>query len=132
MEIGLICVSGLADLEAVRAWCSTASEVRHFHSSIVHFTPEHLAQKLERDGLMKALVGTITKGTTEYAVGDLSIPGLRHFLYKSRPQVQVTAPRYEDPYDEPNERRRCVIIPLHASLLPCRSPYRAPPPSVPR
>jgi vacuolar fusion protein MON1 len=58
--------------------------------------------------MMKALVGAITKGTTEYVVGDLSIPGLRHFLYKSRPQVQVTAPAYEDPYDDANERRRCV------------------------
>ena len=68
-------------------------------------------QKLEREGLMKALVGAITKGTTEYSLADLSIPGLRHFLYKSRPQVQITMPRYEEPYDDLNERRRCVILP---------------------
>lgn len=28
VEIGLVCVSGLADFEAVRGWCATASEVR--------------------------------------------------------------------------------------------------------
>ena len=28
LEIGLICVSGVADFEAVRGWCATASEVR--------------------------------------------------------------------------------------------------------
>ena len=56
-------------------------------------------QTLEREGMMKAIVGAITKGTTEYSVGDLSIPGLRHFLFKSRPQVQVTAPKYEEPYE---------------------------------
>ena len=43
-------------------------------------------------------------------MADLSIPGLRHFLYKSRPQVQVTMPIYEDPYDDINERRRSVQI----------------------
>ena len=28
-EVGLICVSGAADFEAVRDWCNTVSEVRH-------------------------------------------------------------------------------------------------------
>lgn len=57
---------------------------------------------------MRALVSAIARGGTEYAVGDLAVPGLRHFLYKSRPAVQVTAPRYEEPYDDVHERRRCV------------------------
>lgn len=65
--------------------------------------------------MMKAIVSAITKGTTEYSVDDLSIPGLRHFLYKSRPQVQVTAPKYEDPYDGVNERRRSVQFRQHSS-----------------
>ena len=69
-------------------------------------------QTLEREGMMKAIVGAITKGTTEYSVGDLSIPGLRHFLFKSRPQVQVTAPKYEEPYDSLDERRRFAHEPL--------------------
>ena len=53
---------------------------------------------------MKAIVDAITNGTTEYAVGDLSIPGLRHFLYKSRPHVQITAPVFEEPYADLDER----------------------------
>lgn len=92
LEVGLIVVSGLADFEAVRGWCATASE------------------KLESEGMLKSLVHAITKGTTEYSVGDLSIPGLRHFLYKSRSQVQVTAPKYEEPYDDANECRRLVTL----------------------
>ena len=62
--------------------------------------------------MLRALVHAIAKGATEYAVGDLSVPGLRHFVYKSRAQVQVTAPRYEEPYDDANERRRCVLLSL--------------------
>ncbi|CAL1713268.1 unnamed protein product [Somion occarium] len=91
-EIGLICVSGAADFEAVRSWCNTVSE------------------KLERDGLMNAMVDAITKGKTTYSVSDLSIPGLRHFLYKSRSHVQVTMPEYEDPYDDLDERRRLITL----------------------
>ena len=72
-------------------------------------TPLH-PQRLESEGMLKALEHAITKGTTEYGVGDLSIPGLRHFLYKSRAQVQVTAPRYEEPYDDANECRRYVVF----------------------
>lgn len=92
IDIGLICVSGLADFEAVRGWCTTASE------------------KLEREHLLGALVSALRSGATEYGVGDLAIPGLRHFLYKSRGAVQVTAPRYEEPYAAPRERRRLVTL----------------------
>ncbi|EKM56680.1 uncharacterized protein PHACADRAFT_91851, partial [Phanerochaete carnosa HHB-10118-sp] len=90
--IGLVCVSGLADFEAVRGWCATASET------------------LEREHLLGALVSAIGGGATEYSVGDLAIPGLRHFLYKSRGAVQVTTPRFEEPYDAPPGRRRLVTL----------------------
>ena len=80
---------------------------------------EMIMQKMERDGLTQAVVDAISEGRTEYSVGDLSIPGLRHFLYKSRPQVQITMPVFEDPYDDPNERRRCAI------LVGCQCHHRA-------
>jgi hypothetical protein len=48
-------------------------------------------------------------GLTEYSVADLSIPGLRHFVYKSRAHVQITTPTYEEPYDDIKERRRLVF-----------------------
>ncbi|KAI0702261.1 trafficking protein Mon1-domain-containing protein [Cytidiella melzeri] len=88
VEVGLICVSGLGDFDAVRSWCS----------------------KLEREGFIKAISNSISQGTTEYSVGDLCIPGLRHFLYKSRSHVQVTMPSYEDPYDDLNEQRRLITL----------------------
>ncbi|KAI0801948.1 DUF254-domain-containing protein [Irpex lacteus] len=92
IEVGLICVSGLGDFDGVRNWCSA------------------VAEKLEREGAIKAIINAIAKGHTEYSVGDLSIPGLRHFLYKSRSHVQVTMPGYEDPYDDLNERRRLITL----------------------
>lgn len=59
-------------------------------------------------GHLRAIADAIEGGATEYSVGDLGIPGLRHFVYKSRSHVQVTMPLFEDPYDQPNEKRRCV------------------------
>ncbi|GAA5939966.1 hypothetical protein JCM1841_000904 [Sporobolomyces salmonicolor] len=34
----------------------------------------------------------------EYSLGELAIPGLRHFIYKSRALVQVTRPAWEGDY----------------------------------
>ena len=63
---------------------------------------------MEREGLLESLTSSIKEGGTTYSVSDLSIPGLRHFLYKSRPHVQVTMPEFEEPYDDLNEKRRFV------------------------
>ena len=43
-------------------------------------------------------------------MADLGVAGLRHFLYKSRGAVQVTMPRYEEPYAGTGERRRLVTL----------------------
>lgn len=50
-------------------------------------------------------------GTTDYSVSNLGIPGLRHFVYKARPLVQITHPVYDDVYGEEDERRRYVALP---------------------
>lgn len=68
------------------------------------------SQRLENDGLLSGLMHAMVRGETEYSVADLGVPGLRHFVYKSRPHVQVTMPLFEDPYDEPNEKRRSVPV----------------------
>lgn len=52
------------------------------------------------------MISAFRSGLTEYSVSELGIPGLRHFVYKSRAQVQVTVPMFEDPYDDIQERRR--------------------------
>jgi hypothetical protein len=63
-------------------------------------------QRLDSEGTLKAIVDACLTGSTEYTVAELGVPGLRHFLYKSRSQVQVTFPVFEDPYDNITERRR--------------------------
>jgi len=40
----------------------------------------------------------------------LGIPGLRHFVYKSRSQVQVAVPIFEDPYDNLEDHRRLITL----------------------
>ena len=62
-------------------------------------------QRLAKDGLLKTLSHAIAHGETEYSVSNLGVPGLRHFVYKSRSHVQVTMPMFEDPYDKPIEKR---------------------------
>ena len=56
--------------------------------------------------MLKAITTAVRSGETEYLVSELGIPGLRHFVYKSRAHVQVTFPVFEDPYDDINDRRR--------------------------
>lgn len=34
-----------------------------------------------------------------YSLGEVAVPGLRHFVYKDRERVQVTMPRWEGEYD---------------------------------
>ena len=86
-------------------------------------------QKLEAGGLSNRLAKAIAQGDTEYSVARLGIPGLRHFMYKSRSHVQVTMPTFEEPYDNANDKRRCAH-PHAASLGPknaladCRRSYR--------
>ncbi|OCH85589.1 DUF254-domain-containing protein [Obba rivulosa] len=91
-DIALLCVSGNTDFEAVRNWCDS------------------IAQRLQRGRLLDTLIEAIRAGQTEYSVSDLGIPGLRHFLYKSRAHVQATMPLFEDPYDDLNEKRRLVTL----------------------
>lgn len=66
-------------------------------------------QRLGSEGVVFGVTQTLKAGHGEYSVAQLGIPGLRHFVYKSRAHVQVTLPRYEDPYDDLQERRRCVL-----------------------
>jgi hypothetical protein len=63
-------------------------------------------QRLEKDGTLASIADACDSGSTEYSVSDLGIPGLRHFIYKSRSQVQITVPMFEDPYDNMEDRRR--------------------------
>lgn len=86
----LICVSSGADFDTIRTWC------------------DGVKQKLVADGSLKALIDAVNE--SDYTVAELGIPGLRHFVYKARAQVQVTFPVFEDPYDDETEKRRLVTL----------------------
>ncbi|GAA5872112.1 hypothetical protein JCM16303_000983 [Sporobolomyces ruberrimus] len=46
----------------------------------------------------------------EYSLGELAIPGLRHFVYKSRSLVQSTRPAWEGDYLSLTDRRRLITL----------------------
>ncbi|KAJ7069644.1 trafficking protein Mon1-domain-containing protein [Mycena amicta] len=92
--IGLVCISGGGggDFESIRTWCDGVTE------------------RLEKEGTLDVVANAFRTGETEYSVAELGIPGLRHFVYKSRAQVQITTPIWEDPYDAVDERRRLTTL----------------------
>lgn len=90
--LALVCINGGINFDNIRSWCDSA------------------VSKLEGDGTLDILAKNILSGETEYSISDLGIPGLRHFVYKSRAQVQITFPIFEDPYDNSNEKRRLITL----------------------
>lgn len=90
--IGLVCISGGGEFETVRAWCDIVT------------------QKLNDDGSLDALTRAVDSGKTRYFASQLAIPGLRHFVYKSRSHVQITLPAFEEPYDTLDAKRRIVTL----------------------
>lgn len=64
-------------------------------------------QKLESEHFLDSLCQEIRSGKIEYTASQLAIPGLRHFIYKNRSQVQATMPVWEEPYrDDLDAKRR--------------------------
>ena len=74
-SVVLILISASGDFDSVRAWSS--------------YTIDQLESSSTIDALVEAA------RTAEYTLDDLQIPGLRHFIYKSRANVQVTMPHYD-------------------------------------
>ena len=81
-------------------------------SVIPHLTAQ---QTLTQEGTLAAIIEAINSGAAEYSCAGLGIPGLRHFIYKSRLHIQITAPTYEEPYDAIQERRRYELSILSIS-----------------
>jgi vacuolar fusion protein MON1 len=105
--VALVYIGG-GEFETTRTWCDAAAKVTlpHEKRDLNSYYSAQFRQKLESDGALKAIVNACREGPTEYTVSELGIPGLWHFVYKSRAQVQVTLPIFEDPYDDVNARRR--------------------------
>lgn len=74
-SVCLVIVSASGDFEVVRQWADVAT------------------QRLNEADTLKHLIKAGQKSA--YSVDELGIPGLRHFFYKSRANVQVTAPAFE-------------------------------------
>lgn len=74
--------------------------------SVLRFTKLAILQRLEREGSLEAISNAIHSGDSVYSISELGIPGLRHFIYKSRTHVQITGPEFEEPYEDLQERRR--------------------------
>ncbi|CAA7261420.1 unnamed protein product [Cyclocybe aegerita] len=98
--IALVCVSVGGDFDLIRNWCDA------------------VVSKMTADGTLDALVHAYQAKEMDYSVSELGIPGLRHFVYKSRTQVQITLPTFEDPYDQTNARKRIMTLyqVLHDSI----------------
>ncbi|RDB17851.1 Vacuolar fusion protein MON1 [Hypsizygus marmoreus] len=88
----LVCISGGGEFDVIRGWF------------------ESVTLRLDKEGTLDAIANASTSGEVEYSVSDLGIPGLRHFVYKSRSQVQVTIPVFEDPYDLLEDRKRLITL----------------------
>ena len=63
-----------------------------------------LAPKLPLAALERAL------DRQTYRCGELAVAGLRHFVYKARPLVQVTAPAWDADYAAEPDRQRIVTL----------------------
>ncbi|ORY06185.1 DUF254-domain-containing protein [Basidiobolus meristosporus CBS 931.73] len=65
----------------------------------------------------------------EYTLDELGIPGLRHFLYKSKQHIQITSPTYLPYYESIDEQRRLFRMyqhihdRMHAKTLPLKTFY---------
>jgi len=74
-SIALVLISASGDFDSVRAWSV--------------YTIDQLESSSTIDALLEA------ERAAKYTLDDLQIPGLRHFIYKSRANVQVTMPHYD-------------------------------------
>ncbi|GAA94554.1 hypothetical protein E5Q_01206 [Mixia osmundae IAM 14324] len=68
----------------------------------------NVAEKLQMAPTFKTLEASVV--SQAYSLGDLSIAGLRHFIYKSKTYVQVTSPAWEGPYSEQDDRERLIRL----------------------
>jgi vacuolar fusion protein MON1 len=59
---------------------------------------------LESSGIADALISAAQQSA--YSISELKIPGVRHFIYKSKLYIQLTMPTFEDSYQSEEEQER--------------------------
>lgn len=119
-DVGLVFVS--VDKEAffeVREWKESVASVSAAISNWLSVL-KSFEQKLANSAALRPLDHALTHHSYQVGeslvaqtqsnandpLGDLSIPGLRHFVYKSRTYVQITSPSWEGEYEDINHRRQ--------------------------
>lgn len=70
---------------------------------------------MELKGLLSQLRTAVRESS--YSCLELGIPGLRHFIYKSRVHVQATSPIWEDEYQNSEDQKRFVFLVASYFLL---------------
>ncbi|KAK9760745.1 Vacuolar fusion protein mon1 [Basidiobolus ranarum] len=87
-----------------------------------------VVEHLDQSGALQEMAQTVD--SEEYTLEELGIPGLRHFLYKSKQYVQITSPAYLPHYDSIDEQRRLfrmyqhVHDRMHCKTLPLKTFYQ--------
>ncbi|KAM0746693.1 DUF254-domain-containing protein [Meredithblackwellia eburnea MCA 4105] len=104
-------VTGLSENWGGGAIVAITGERDGFESmrGLVGETVERLAAKSLGERLRKEMKAAKGAGKG-YSLGELAIPGLRHFLYKSRAYVQVTSPAWEGEYEEDENKFRLITL----------------------
>ncbi|KAG0049115.1 Vacuolar fusion protein mon1b [Gryganskiella cystojenkinii] len=70
---------------------------------------KNVVEGMEAGGMLKSLEDCAAAGTRGgFNASDTSIPGLRHFLYKSRTHVQFTMPELTEPYTSLSAKKRLL------------------------
>ncbi|KAF8527468.1 DUF254-domain-containing protein [Hysterangium stoloniferum] len=108
--LALVTVSGGGEFDAVRNWSDNVAKVKNpYHSSyrLVKLIGPHV-QTLETTKLL-AQLRTAAK-EAPYGCSELGIPGLLHFLYKSRVHVQATCPVWDDDYQSSDDQHRLITL----------------------
>ncbi|CAG8553382.1 9388_t:CDS:10, partial [Ambispora gerdemannii] len=65
----------------------------------------------------------------EYSIADVGVPGLRHFIYKTKQHVQYTSSEFARPYNTPREKRKLFKLyrythdRMHSRIRPLKVHY---------
>jgi len=83
-----------------------------------------IVQGFSKSGCLEAIQKSLDAKC--YSVQELGIPGLLHFLYKSKSTTQFTCPRYEAPYTSRQEQKRLFRIyqRVHKKVHKFKKPHK--------
>jgi hypothetical protein len=75
-----------------------------------------ISSKLEAQGLLKPIQQSVEKG--RFKCIDIPVPMIRHFLYKSKANVQLVMPSFDPHYYEPQMQTAVILLyhQLHAEV----------------